>query len=60
MKWPPFLYTFVLNKMRGIIKSGVRTKKGFKDMCLNNVSKKVREYCGLEVSSQLVYNHICK
>jgi hypothetical protein len=43
-----------------IIKSAVRTEKGFKEVYLNDVAKKVHEYCGLEVSSQLVYNHICK
>ena len=51
MKWEPFLSTFVLNKMCEIIKSGVRTEKGFKEVHLNNVAKKVFELCGIEVSS---------
>jgi Golgi nucleoside diphosphatase len=46
--------------MSEIIKSGVRTEKGFKEVHLNNVAKKVHEYCGLEVSSQQVYNHLRK
>jgi hypothetical protein len=32
MKWPPFMSTFVLNKMCQIIKNGVMTEKGFKEM----------------------------
>ena len=60
MKWPPFLSTFVLNRMCDIIKSGVRTEKGFKEVHLNNVAKKVFNYCQQEVSSQQVYNHLRK
>jgi hypothetical protein len=43
-----------------IIKSELRTKKGFKEVHLNNVSKNVHEYYGSEVSSQQVYNHLRK
>jgi hypothetical protein len=46
MKWPSFLSTFVLNKIRDIIMSGVRNKKGFKEVHLNNVTKKVFEFYG--------------
>jgi hypothetical protein len=49
MKWPPFLSTFILNMICDIIKSGMRTEKGFKEVHLNNVAKKVFEYCGSEV-----------
>ena len=41
MKWPPFLSTFVLNKMCELITSGVRTAKGFKEVHLNIVAKLV-------------------
>ena len=43
-----------------IIKSGVRTEKGFKEVHLNNVANKVFEFCGIEVSYTQVYNHLCK
>jgi hypothetical protein len=46
MKWPSFLSTFVLNKICDIIMSGVRNKKGFKEVHLNNVTKKVFEFYG--------------
>jgi hypothetical protein len=52
MKWSPLLSTFVLNRMYAIIKSGVGTEKGFKEVHWNNVAKKVFEYYGSEVSSQ--------
>src|SRR4051812_31199137 len=55
MKWDPFLFTFVLNKMCDLIKSGVETEKGF-----NVVSEKVFEFSDTEVSSQQVYNHFRK
>jgi hypothetical protein len=59
MKLPPFLSTFVLNKMCELIKNGV-TEKGFKKVCLTNVAKKVFNNCHQEVSLQKVYNHLCK
>ena len=39
MKWQPFLSMFVLNRLCGIIASGVRTDKGFKEVHLNTVAK---------------------
>jgi hypothetical protein len=44
--------TFVLKKMCDIIKSGMRTEKGFKKVHLNSVADKVFEFYGSEVSSQ--------
>jgi hypothetical protein len=41
MKWPPFLSTFVLNKMCELIKSSIGTENGFKEVHLTNVAKKV-------------------
>ena len=46
MKWQPFMSTFVLNKMCELISSGVRTDKGFKEVHLNTIAKKVFEFCG--------------
>ena len=43
-----------------IIKSGVRTEKGFKEVHLNNCAKKIFEYCQEEVTSTHVYNHLRK
>jgi hypothetical protein len=39
MKWLPFMSSFVLEKMCGLIQSGVRTDKGFKEVHLNSVAK---------------------
>lgn len=60
MKWESFLSTFVLKTMCDIIKSGVRTEKGFKEVHLNSCAHKVFKFCGIEVSSQQVYNHLRK
>ena len=57
MKWPPFLSTFVLNKMCELIASGVRTNKGFKEVHLNAVAKLVFEFSGQEVTPTQIYNH---
>jgi phosphoribosylformimino-5-aminoimidazole carboxamide ribonucleotide (ProFAR) isomerase len=54
------MFTFVINKMCEIIKSGVKTEKGFKEVYLNNVAKKVHDYRGSYVSSWQVYNHLHK
>jgi Golgi nucleoside diphosphatase len=35
-------------------------KKRFKEVHLKNVAKKVHDYCGSEVSSLQVYNHLHK
>jgi hypothetical protein len=51
MKWSAYLSTFVLNWMCAIIKSAVRTKKGFKEVHLNDVARKIFEYCQQEMSS---------
>ena len=60
MKWQSFMSTFVLNKMCDLISSGVRTDKGFKEVHLNTVAKQLLEFCGIEVSSTQVYNHLRK
>jgi hypothetical protein len=43
-----------------IIKSGIRTEKGFKEVHLNDCAKKIFEYCQHEVSSTQVYKHLHK
>jgi hypothetical protein len=39
MKWMPFQSTFILQKMCELIKTGIRTDKGFKEVHLVSVSK---------------------
>ena len=60
MKWSLFLSTFMLNKMCELIASGVRTDKGFKEVHLNTVAKLVFYFCGHEVTSTQIYNHLRK
>ena len=60
MKWQPFMSTFMLNKMCELISIGVRTDKGFNEEHLNTVVKQVFEFCGQEVSTTRVYNHLRK
>jgi hypothetical protein len=60
MKWLPYMSTFVLNKISSIIKSGVRTEKGFKEIHLNACTKAFFEHCGVKVSGTHVYNHLRK
>jgi hypothetical protein len=58
-KWPPYLSSFVLNRMCKIIKSGIRTEKRFKEVHLNDCAKKI-EYCQHELPSTQVYKHLRK
>ncbi|KAK1669201.1 hypothetical protein QYE76_057360 [Lolium multiflorum] len=51
------MFRFVLEKMCGFIKTGVRTDKGFKEVHLTTVAKALFEHCGIDVSSTQVYNH---
>ena len=60
MKWLPFMSSFVLEKMCELIKSGVCTEKGFKEVHLTAVAKALQEHCGSEVSSTQMYNHLRK
>jgi hypothetical protein len=60
MKFPPYISSFVFKNMCEMVKRRVRTEKGFKEVHLNTLAKKVFEYCGVEVSSQQVYNHLRK
>jgi hypothetical protein len=43
-----------------LIKTGIRTDKGFKEVHLVSVSKVLFEHCGAEVTSTQVYNHLRK
>jgi hypothetical protein len=43
-----------------LIRTGVRTDKGFKEVHLTVVSKALFEHCGAEVTSTQVYNHLRK
>jgi hypothetical protein len=52
--------SFVLEKMCSLIKIGMRTDKGFKEVHLTNVAKAHYEHCGAKVSSIQVYNHLRK
>jgi hypothetical protein len=54
MKWLPFQSSFILQKMCELIKRGVRTDKGFKEVHLVVVSKALFEHCGAEVASTQV------
>jgi hypothetical protein len=43
-----------------LIKTGIRTDKGFREVHLVCVSKALFEHCGAEVTSTQVYNHLTK
>lgn len=60
MKYSSFICTCVFNKMCDIIKRGVRTEKGCKDVHLIFFAKKVVKFYGSKVSSQQVYKHLRK
>jgi hypothetical protein len=60
MKWLPFQSTLIIQKMCDLIKTGVQTNKGFKEVHLVSVSKALSEHYGGEVTSTQVYNHLRK
>ncbi|CAM0910915.1 unnamed protein product [Alopecurus aequalis] len=60
MKWLPHPSTFVLKHMASLIRTGVRTDKGFKEVHLHACAKALFEHCGAEVTSTQVYNHLRK
>ncbi|CAM0904209.1 unnamed protein product [Alopecurus aequalis] len=60
MKWLSHQSTFVLKHMASLIRTGVRTDKGFKEVHLNACAKALFEHCGAVVSSTQVYNHLRK
>ncbi|KAK1698799.1 hypothetical protein QYE76_015496 [Lolium multiflorum] len=60
MKWLPFMSSFVLEKMCGLIKTGVKTDKGFKEVHLADVAKGLYEHHGVSACSTQVYNHMRK
>ncbi|KAK1667181.1 hypothetical protein QYE76_055340 [Lolium multiflorum] len=60
MKWLPFMSNFVLEKMCGLIQSGVRTDKGFKKVHISYVAKGLFDYYGVSICSTQVYNHLRK
>ncbi|KAK1610773.1 hypothetical protein QYE76_034446 [Lolium multiflorum] len=49
MKWLPFMSTFMLEKMCGLIQTGVRTDKGFKEVHLTAVAKGPFDHYGVSV-----------
>ena len=60
MKWLPHQSTFVLKHMASLVRTGVRTDKGFKEVHLNACAKALFEHCCAIVSSTQVYNHLRK
>jgi hypothetical protein len=60
MKWLPFQYSFVLEKMCELIRTDVCTDKGFKEVHLTTVSKALFERCGAEMTSTQVYKVLRK
>ena len=46
--------------MCALIKTGVRTDKGFKEVHLTAIAKALFVHCGAEVTSTQVYNHLRK
>ena len=57
MKCLPFMSTFVLKHMTTLIRTWVRTDKGFKEVHLKSCAKTLFAHCGAEVTSTPVYNH---
>jgi hypothetical protein len=51
MKWLPFMSNFVFEKMCSLIKNGVRTDKGFKEVHLSVVAKGPFEHCCVSACS---------
>ena len=49
MKWLPFMSTFVLKHMTTLIRSGVRTDKGFKEVHLKACARALFAHCGAEI-----------
>jgi hypothetical protein len=54
MKWLPLQSTFILQKMCELIKTGVHTDKGFKEVHIVSISKALFKRCGAEVTSTQV------
>jgi hypothetical protein len=50
----------MLQKMCELIKTGIHTDKGFKEVHLVSISKVPFEHSGAEVTSTQVYNHLSK
>jgi hypothetical protein len=60
MKWLPFMSTFILEKMCLLIKTDIRSDKGFKEVHLTAVAKALLEHYCADVLSNQVYNHLTK
>ncbi|KAK1620030.1 hypothetical protein QYE76_025547 [Lolium multiflorum] len=60
MKWFPFMLSFFLEKMCELIKSGMRTNKGFKEVHMTAMAHVLVEHYGDDISSTQVYNHLRK
>jgi hypothetical protein len=56
----PFMLSFVLEEMCGLVKSDIRTDKGCKEIHLNVVAKVLFVHYGANISSIQVYNHLKK
>ncbi|KAK1679430.1 hypothetical protein QYE76_040278 [Lolium multiflorum] len=58
--WLTWWLSFVLEKMCSLIKTGVRTDKGFKEVHLTAVAKGLFEHYDVSACSTQVYNHLRK
>jgi hypothetical protein len=60
MKWLRLMSIFILEEMCDLIKTSVKTNKGFKEVHMSVIMKALLEHCGMNVSSTRVYNHLRK
>ncbi|KAL6596684.1 hypothetical protein ACP70R_047327 [Stipagrostis hirtigluma subsp. patula] len=60
LRWTELMSGFILRRFCDLVREGVKTDKGFKEVHLNTVARALTEFCGIEVSGQQVYNHLRK
>lgn len=60
MRWSPVMSSFVLRRFVNVVRGGVKTDKGFKEVHVNQVARSLSEFCGQQVSGNQMYNHLRK
>ncbi|KAL6851471.1 hypothetical protein ACP4OV_020404 [Aristida adscensionis] len=60
MRWTLVMSGFVLRRFADLVGQGMKTDKGFKEVHVNSVARKLSEFSGLEVTGTQVYNHLRK
>ena len=60
LTWTSAMSGFILRRFSDLVREGLKTDKGFKEVHLNQVAKHLVEFANVQVTGNQVYNYLRK